>query len=132
MKTMLVPVKEPVECGIPIPNDWNTWISGEFREIREIEDKVPFANYSARKVSGESLKASGVHNGDWLICRETSRYVPGKIGVWRTSDGLTAKYAAIDNDGFIILHNHNGWKRKWSSEDIKLVEVVVRLERDFE
>jgi SOS-response transcriptional repressor LexA len=132
MKTMLVPIKEPVECGIPVPDDWTQWISGQFREIREIENKVPFAKYSARQVSGESLKASGVHNRDWFICRETRHYVPGRIAIWRTPDGLTAKYAAIDRDGSVLLHNHNGWKRKLEPHDVSLVEVVVRLERDFE
>jgi SOS-response transcriptional repressor LexA len=132
MKTMLVPIKAPVECGIPVPDSWDEWISGQFREIREIENKVPFAKYCARRVSGESLKVSGIFDKDWLICRETWRYEPGKIGVWRTPEGLTAKYAAIDKDGFILLHNHNGWKRTWESGEVKLLEIVTRLERDFE
>jgi SOS-response transcriptional repressor LexA len=132
MNTMHVPVLDGVECGKPVPDDWNKWLNNELREISEIRDKVPFAKYIAVPVRGHSLKGSGIHDGDILICRKTHSYVPGSIGIWETPHGRTAKYAAIDKDGFVLLHNHNGWKQKWSSDEVKLVAVAVRVERDLE
>lgn len=132
MKTIEIPIRGGVECGKPVPVDWNKWAGESVRQVSQIRNKVPFAHYETYPVSGESLKAAGIHDGDFLICRETAFYVPGRIGVWQTPNGQTAKYADIEREGFVVLHNKNGWREEWSVEDIRLIALVVRVERDYE
>ena len=71
MKTVQIPIRGAVECGKPIPTDWNKWIGDAVREVSSIRNKIPFAKYDSYPVCGESLKAIGIYDGDFLVCRET-------------------------------------------------------------
>jgi SOS-response transcriptional repressor LexA len=130
MKTQIIPVRRPVNGGTPIPGDWSKYALDTVREIRKLENVPPFANVYAVQVEGQSLQKMGIFNNDWLICYVTSRYEPGKIGIWETPHGQTAKFAYY-KDGSIVLHNHNGWKQAWDASEVKLVSVAARVERDL-
>jgi SOS-response transcriptional repressor LexA len=130
MKTITVPVRRPVNGGTPIPGDWKSFASATVREIRPLENIPPFAVVFATQVEGQSLQKLGIFNNDWLICYETTRYIPGKIGIWDTPHGQTAKFA-YHKDGSVVLHNHNGWKQAWASDEVKLVAIAARVERDL-
>jgi SOS-response transcriptional repressor LexA len=130
MKTKIVPVRRPVCGGTPVPVDWNSFASATVREIRSLDNAPPFANVYATQVAGQSLQRLGIFNGDWLICYETSNYEAGRIGIWETPHGQTAKFAYYKDDS-VTLHNHNGWKQAWNPTDIRLIAVAARVERDL-
>lgn len=100
--------------------------------MRLIETSDQLARFVAVPVAGDSLKDSGILDGDMLICRLTNNYEDGKIGLWQTPHGRTAKYAYYDFDNSVVLHNENGWRQDWSPGELKLLGIVVRVERDME
>lgn len=136
MKTIEVPVLEPVNGGTPVPSSWEEFRTAQehgatVREISEIKNAPPFAKHVSYPVDGNSLKHMGIHNGDFLICRKTRLYIPGGIGIWETPHGRTAKYGKLNKDGSVTLHNHNGWERQYSADECELIAIAVRVERDL-
>jgi SOS-response transcriptional repressor LexA len=131
MKTIEIPVLEPVNGGSPVPTDWKEFAAASVREITEIKDAPPFAKHVAIPVDGNSLKHMGIHNGDILVCRRTRLYIPGGIGIWETPHGRTAKFGRLNKDGSVTLHNHNGWEKQYSADECELVAIAVRVERDL-
>lgn len=103
-----------------------------FRDIRAIDACDPNVMIFAVPVEGDSLKPLGIHDGDHLICRTTHGYESDRIGVRQTPSGRTAKFAFYDQDGFVVLHNDNGWRETWEAHEIKLLGLVIRSERDYE
>lgn len=130
IKMITVPVRRPVNGGTPVPDNWSQFASSTVRDIRRPENIPPFANIFATQVAGQSLQKLGIFNGDWLICYETSKYEDGRIAIWETAHGQTAKFAYYKN-GSVVLHNHNGWKQAWAPDEVKLVAVACRVERDL-
>jgi SOS-response transcriptional repressor LexA len=131
MKTIEIPVEVAVSGGTPVPGDWKAFAAASVREVSEIKDAPPFSKHVAIPVDGNSLKHMGIHHGDILVCRKTRLYIPGGIGIWETPHGRTAKYAKLNKDGSVTLHNHNGWEQRWSAEECELVAIAVRVERDL-
>lgn len=131
MKTIEIPVLQAVNGGTPVPGDWKAFAAASVREITEPKDAPPFSKHVAIPVDGQSLKHMGIHHGDILICRKTRLYTPGSIGIWETPEGRTAKYAGLNKDGSVTLHNHNGWKRNYMADEVTLVAIAVRVERDL-
>jgi SOS-response transcriptional repressor LexA len=127
--TKRIPILEPVYAGTPTPIDG--WKIDKFRSIRPVKG----ANFNDRlaglPVIGDSLKNIGIYEGDLLVFKFTSEAPPEKLCIWQTPHGNTAKFARENLDGTITLHNKNGWHQDWSADDVRLVGVVVRVERDL-
>lgn len=112
-----------------IVGDWQNWQIKGFREIRAVGNANKLIGIP---VVGDSLQNIGILHGDILITQITDQYKEEKIGIWQTPHGRTAKFAYEDFDGMVVLHNKNGWVQKWQPEEIKLLGIVVRVERDLE
>ncbi len=130
--TMRIPIVTGINAGRSIPDDAMEWQITGFRDVRLIETTDQAARFIAVPVDGDSLKDQGILDGDLLICKITQVYEDGKIGLWQTPSGRTAKYAYYDFDNSVVLHNENGWRQSWSSDELKLLGIVVRVERDME
>jgi SOS-response transcriptional repressor LexA len=126
-----VPIVSGVNAGRSVPNDWSDWAISGFRDIRVTETGV-FDRIIAVPVEGDSLKEHGILDGDYLICKVTSQYEPDKLGVWQTPHGRTAKFAYYDFDNSVVLHNEHGWQQRWDSRELRLLGIVLRVERDLE
>lgn len=126
-----IPVVTGITAGRGVPDDYTDWEITGFRDVRMIEPADQFAQFVAVPVEGESLREEGILDGDLLIMRITRDYEDGKLGIWQTPHGRTAKFAAYDLDGFIMLHNEHGWRQTWNSSEVKLIGLVVRVERDM-
>jgi SOS-response transcriptional repressor LexA len=131
-KTVRIPIVYPVCAGSSIPDDWQNWQISSFRDIRAIGGLAKNERFVGIPVNGDSLEKIGIYHGDILITKITSEYKAGKLCVWQTPHGRTAKFARENFDGTVTLHNKNGWKQKWQSYEIQLVGIVVRIERDLD
>lgn len=131
MKTMTIPIVTGICAGRSIPDDAMDWQITGFRDVRLIETSDQMARYIAVPVDGDSLIDQGILDGDILICKITNAYEDGKIGLWQTPHGRTAKYAYYDFDNSVVLHNESGWKQTWDAAELKLLGLVVRVERDL-
>lgn len=131
MKTSRVPVVTGINAGRSIPDDLADWQITGFRDIRVIETADQMARFMAVPVEGDSLSSVGILDGDILICRLTERYQSGKIGIWQTPHGRTAKFAFLDYDQTVVLHNDDDWRQTWPSDELRLIALVVRVERDY-
>lgn len=132
LDTTRIPLLTSIFAGTASPDDWQHWEIKKFRDIRTVETAGQFDRFAAVEVDGESLKGVGINHGDILIFKITERYVEDRIGIWQTPHGRTAKFAYEDIDGTIKLHNQNGWSQNWNADEISLLGLVVRVERDFE
>jgi SOS-response transcriptional repressor LexA len=130
--TMRVPLVTGITAGRGIPDDYADWEITGFRDVRLIEVSDQTAQFIAVPVDGDSLKDQGILDGDILICRISTLYEDGKIGLWQTPHGRTAKFAYYDLDSSVVLHNENGWRQRWDSHELRLLGLVVRVERDME
>lgn len=84
-------------------------------------------------ITGDSMEGEGIFHGDILITRLAHLYTDeNKIGVWQTPHGRTAKVAYQSFDDSIVLHNKGEWTQKWQTDQVKLVGIFVRIERDVE
>lgn len=129
---MLIPILTGIAAGRNIPDDYTDWEITGFREVRVIPTSDQMCRFVAVPVEGDSLRDQGIFDGDVLICRITKDYEDGKIGLWQTPHGRTAKFAYYDFDNSVVLHNENGWRQAWSADDLRLLGIVVRVERDLE
>lgn len=125
-----VPVVTGVNAGRSIPDDYTDWAITGFRDVRLVEHSDQTARYMAVPVEGDSLAGQNIIDGDFLICRITNDYEDGKIGLWQTPHGRTAKFAYYDFDNSVVLHNENGWRQAWDARELRLLGLVVRVERD--
>lgn len=132
LQTMRVPVVTGINAGRSIPDDYADWAITGFRDIRLIESTDQLARFVAVPVEGDSLIEQNICDGDMLICKLTQLYEDGKIGLWQTPSGRTAKFAYYDFDNSVVLHNESDWRQTWDSADVKLLGLVVRVERDME
>lgn len=133
MSKIKVPHLARVSAGTPVPTDWKKWLVRQFREIRPIDGAEPFDKFASVDIEGESMTHLGILHGDVLIFRITQKYERSKIGIWQTPHGLTAKYAEVSHkDNCIVLDNRFNWKKQWSIDDVKLLGLVVRVERDMD
>lgn len=130
-ETMRIPVVTGINAGRSIPDDYHDWAITGFRDVRLIETTDQMARFVAVPVEGDSLTEQGILDGDMLICRITQVYETDKLGLWQTPSGRTCKFAYYDFDNSVVLHNDNGWRQTWDSSDIKLLGLVVRVERDL-
>jgi len=129
---MTIPIVTGINAGRSIPDDYTDWQITGFRDVRLIETTDQAARFIAVPVEGDSLIDQGILDGDILICKMTGVYEDGKIGLWQTPHGRTAKYAYYDFDNSVVLHNESGWRQSWDSSELKLLGIVVRIERDME
>lgn len=127
-----IPVVTGIFAGSGIPDNAEDWQITGFRDIRLVETRDQFARFAAVPIEGDSLKGEGILDGDIGIMRITRDYEDDALGVWQTPHGRTAKFAHYDPDGYVVLHNRNGWRQTWASGEIRLLGLIVRVERDFE
>lgn len=128
---MTIPIVTGICAGRSIPDDAMDWQITGFRDVRLIETSDQMARFIAVPVDGDSLIDQGILDGDMLICKLTNSYEDGKIGLWQTPHGRTAKYAYYDFDNSVVLHNASGWQQSWEPGELKLLGIVVRVERDL-
>ncbi len=131
-KPMRIPILSPVCAGSSIPEDWQNWQIKEFREIRGVSGLSRGQRCVGIPVNGDSLTNLNIVHGDILVTKLTQNYETGKLCVWQTPHGRTAKFIRENFDGSVTLHNKNGWEQRWQPDEIKLVGIVVRVERDME
>ncbi len=112
----------------PAPNGF--WQIEKFRTIRVVKGAKPSDKFASVPVCGESLKNHGIFDSDILIFKFTDFATPSRLCIWQTPGGITAKYARRESET-ITLHNEGDWKREFPIEDVQLVGVVVRVERDI-
>jgi len=129
---MLIPILTGIAAGRNVPDDYTDWAITGFRDVRLIPTSDQMCRFVAVPVEGDSLRDQGIYDGDLLICRLTSVYEDGKIGLWQTPHGRTAKFAYYDFDNSVVLHNESGWRQAWSADELRLLGIVVRVERDLE
>lgn len=120
--------------AVHLPAEYTDWEIGSFRDVRSLTNSDRQVRVFAVKVAGQNLAEKHICPGDVMVCRVTSRYEEGRIGIWQTPAGRTAKFAHFIPDGGVILHNESGWQewQKWQVEDVRLLGIVVRVERDLE
>lgn len=131
VETMRIPLLTSIHGGSAIPDDWQQWAIKRFRDVRIVETANQFDQFAAVEVDGESLHGVGIHHGDILIFKITRDYREECLGIWQTPHGRTAKFAYEDVDGTIKLHNKNGWAQNWNADELSLLGIVVRVERDL-
>lgn len=108
--------------------DWE--ISG-FRNVSLIETTDQMANFFAIPFEGDGLIDQHIIDGDVMIVKITTIYEDGKIGVWQTPGGRIARFAYYDFDNSIVLHNDNGLSETFEANELRLLGIVVRSERDL-
>lgn len=129
---IIVPIVSGVTAGRNIPDDMADWEISGFRQVSGFGGgDGGGGRFVLVPVEGDSLTSQRIYDGDLLLVRITRDYVPGQIGIWQTPSGRTAKFAFYDPDGYIVLHNDNGWRQTWSAGEIRLLGVAVRVERDL-
>ena len=124
-----LPVVTAVNAGGGVPDESDDWTIVDFRDVEMPAGCDMAASYFATVVEGESLVHKHIVPGDYLICRVTTKYESGKIGIWQTPSGRTAKLAFVDED-YVTLHNDADWRQQWSREEIRLLGLVDKIERD--
>lgn len=127
-----IPIVTGVSAGHGIPDDYNDWEIIGFRDVRLVEATDRFARFAAVPLEGPSLEKLGILDGDIAITRITRDYEDETLGIWQTPHGRTAKFAHYDPDNFVVLHNKNGWRQTWHADELRLLGIVVRIERDME
>lgn len=102
-----------------------------FRDVRVPLDLGPDPRIIIAPVEGDSLLPLHICHGDYLVCEVATDYEDGTLGLWQTPDGRTAKFACFDFDDTVTLHNENGWQQSWPASDVKLLALVIKVERDL-
>lgn len=130
-ETMRIPVVTGITAGRSMPDDALDWQITGFRDVRLIDATDQTARFAAVPLEGDSLRELGILDGDIAIMRITSDYENDKLGIWQTPHGRTAKFAYYDFDNSVVLHNEHGWRQTWDAGELRLLGLVVRVERDM-
>jgi len=130
-QTLRLPVVTSVNAGRGVPDDTEDWDIVAYRDVDMPVGCDMSARYFLTEVDGDSLKHKHIVPGDFLLCRVAAEYESGKIGIWQTPSGRTAKFAYFDDgDGCVVLHNDGDWRQQWDRRDIQLLGLVDKIERD--
>jgi len=108
----------------------NTGKTKKTREIRAVKNADGKRLFGVH-VLGNILKAAGIVDGDILVVKPVENFDETSLYVFDTPNGRTAKYA-FEFLGDVTLHNKGKWFRRYKASDVKLLGVVVRVERDLE
>lgn len=128
--TIRVPIVTGVSGGGGIPDDYGDWEITGFRDVTAVGGDTQ-ARYAVAPIEGDSMEKYRIFDGDYVLMLITREYIDGKIGIWQTPTGRTAKFAHFDLDGYVVLHNDDGWRQTWSPGEIYLLGIAVRVERDL-
>jgi SOS-response transcriptional repressor LexA len=99
----------------------------DIRAVKNTKGRFIFCTH----VVGNTLKASRIFDGDLLVVMSVKDFNEKSLYVWETPEGRTAKYA-FEFLGDITLHNKGTWFRRFKKKEVKLLGLVVRIERDLE
>lgn len=84
------------------------------------------------RVNGDSMRGDGILDGDFAIVQMVDIAPPEKIVVVRTPHGLTVKRVFREQDTVILKSSNSDFKdQAWPVEDVCLIGVVRRVERDY-
>ncbi len=108
--------------------------NNEFKKEKRTISGFPGAKADelfAVEVCGSTLNNIKIFDGDKLIVKKVSEFNERNLYVFDTPNGRTAKFA-FEFFGDIFLHNNRKWSSNFKAEEVKLLGVVVRVERDLE
>lgn len=103
------------------------------RKIRPLKQDPQGLRTGGIIVHGDSMIGDRIHDGDIVIYLKTGLAVPGSIVVVRTPWGNYVKRFSPKSDGTVELISSNPSYRSqfWATEDIQILGVVKRVERDY-
>lgn len=130
LPSIRVPVVTGVAGGSCVPDDLADWEITGFRDVTAVGGDTS-ARYAIVPIEGDSMESQRIFDGDYVLMQITRDYRDGRIGIWQTPSGRTAKFAHYDLDGYVVLHNDNGWRQTWQRDEIHLLGLAVRVERDL-
>ncbi len=102
----------------------------EKREISAVSGAEATELFTVEQI-GSTLNRIRIFHGDKLIVKRCSEFNETNLYVFDTPDGKTAKFA-FEFFGDIFLHNNLKWSFNYKAEEVKVLGVVVRVERDLE
>lgn len=129
MSLTRIPILGQAAAGSPvewIPIQKWRWI----RPLKGVQTQEPVYGI---EVVGKSLIGKHIVDGDVLIFVYGRRVAPGDLCVVLTPHGLTAKFIQPNDEGEVILKAANGLvpDQIWLCEDVQVLGVVKRVERDL-
>lgn len=113
-----------------MPADWQKWNIASFRDVRPVTNAAPRDRFLGIPVTGNSLKHLGILHGDILITKLAKDFTENDLCVWRTPLGRTVKFASEDC-AEITLHNRGEWRETFFRNEVELIGIAVRVERDI-
>lgn len=123
-----IPIIGTVSAGKPgdwLPTDGLRW-------VRPLKNTSHMQGVIAMRVNGDSMMGDGIMDGDFAIIQMVDIAPPEKIVVVRTPHGLTVKRVIRQHDTVILRSSNPIFKdQAWPVEDICLIGVVRRIERDY-
>lgn len=115
-----------------IPSNWQHWSISSVDNIRPIKGASPNDRFGAVELTGIALRSIGIHHADMLIFRVTEKYEENCIGIWQTPIGRLAKFAIFNEEqGTVKLHNRNGSSVTFQEDQVTLLGLAVRVEREL-
>jgi SOS-response transcriptional repressor LexA len=108
----------------------------EWRDVREIKGARPFDQYCGAPIEGDSMIGDNILDKDYAIFRTTFdiwEITPGRLcAVW-TPSGLLIKrvYITLSDEIRLASSNPKYPDLVFSSEDVCIQGIVVRVERNF-
>ncbi len=106
------------------------------RKIRPVRDARPFDRFVSTLIVGDSLRDSGILQGDYAICKlnfELHELRNGCLVIARTPVGSVIKHFYLCDEGNIRLASANPDYPDlyFEFEDIHIEALVVRTEREW-
>lgn len=81
-------------------------------------------------IAGDTLKHLEINDGDALLVKINSKFKENILSVWRTPNGLTAKFAYFFGNS-VLLHNKDSWKQKWKRDEVTKIGESVGVIKNF-
>jgi SOS-response transcriptional repressor LexA len=107
-----------------------------WREVSPPKNARPFDQFFACHISGDSLSGDGIFDGDYALARkpfELSEITRGRLAAVSTPLGLLVKHVHIGFDGIRLESSNPDYEDLWfPPDDVEIVGIVVRVERDYE
>lgn len=130
MEELMIPIPVLGIVSAGRPDDWLP-IDG-LRFVRPLKNATHMRGVVAMRVNGDSMIGDGIMDGDFAIIQEADIAPPEKIVVVRTPHGLTVKRVVRNKDSIVLKSSNPIFKdQAWPVEDVCLIGVLRRIERDY-